>query len=146
MNKLKNQKSTVLIIAVIVLVAIIGGAAYIGRKPTAPSVEKGLESTSESSPKPPLEVNFSETGNTLNWDSQTESYTDEWTLLYEKPGNPAIAVKLKFDENSICNTGAGDEACDKNKLNNGDMAQVKGNKTGDTVTVIKLEKLDDPYL
>ena len=152
MNNYKNQTGAIPIIAVIILVIAIGGAAYVGQKkfaqiPNTPSIEK-LKSTPESTldPKTTLEINFSEAGNILNWDSQTESYTDEWTLLYEKPSNPAIAVKLKFDENSICNTGAGDELCDKNKLNNGDMAQVKGNRIDDTVIVIKLEKLDDPYL
>ncbi len=141
MNKFEKQKGAVPIIAVIILMAVIGGAAYVGQKLIAPSKKPGPESASEPSPKPPMEVNFTETGNTLNWDSRTESYLDEWTLLYEKPTNPAISVKLEFDENSLCNLGEGEEPCDKNKLNNGDLSQVKGNRVADTVTVIKLEKL-----
>lgn len=132
----KNQKGTVPIIAIVLLAVAIGGAAYVGQKYFAP------KPTPLPTTKPPLEVNFSETGNILNWDSQTESYTDEWTLLYEKPGNPAIPVKLKFDKNSLCNLGEEEEPCDKSKLNNGDRAKVEGNKIDDTVTVIKLEKLN----
>lgn len=139
MKKVTNKKGAIPIIAVIILVIAIGGAAYGGYQYLAPKPTPVpiLEPTTRSS----LEINFSEVGNILNWDVQTESYTDDWTLLYEKPGNPAISVKLNFNENSVCDIGEGDELCDKNKFSNGDRAKVEGNRTNDTVTVIKLEKL-----
>jgi hypothetical protein len=77
----------------------------------------------------------------FNWDSQTESYTKDWTLLYEKPGNPAISVKLVFTKSSLCDLGKGKMVCDKNKLNNGDQAKIEGNRKNQEVTVINLTKL-----
>lgn len=139
MDKNKSKKGAMPIIAIIALVIAIGGAAYIGQKyfvskPTPPPILAPI-------PKPSLEINFSEVGNILNWDVQTESYTDDWTLLYEKPGNPAISVNLNFNENSLCDIGEGDELCDKNKFSNGDRAKVEGNRVNNKVTVIKLEKI-----
>ena len=88
-----------------------------------------------------LPINFTETGNLVNYDSQTESNVSDWTLLYEKPGNPAISAKLAFSEASLCDLGEGPVSCDKSKLTNGDRAKVEGNNNNGVVTVIKLTKL-----
>jgi hypothetical protein len=150
MKSLQNEKGVIPVIVVVILAIIVVGVGYgvyqsFGPKPTSlpsmPSAEpSGEPSASEeptTEPQQALEINFTETGNILNWDSQTESYTEDWTLLYEKPGNPAISVKLVFDENSLCDG----EVCDTSKLNNGDRAKVEGNRSGDEVTVINLAKL-----
>lgn len=143
MGKLQNEKGAVPIIVIAILAVIAVGIGYgayqsFYRKsaplPVVPPVQPTATPTS-------LEINFTETGNILNWDSQTESYTENWTLLYEKPGNPAISVKLVFDKNSICELGEGEKVCDKSELNNGDRAKVEGNKSNNEVVVIKLKKL-----
>jgi len=86
-------------------------------------------------------INFSHEGETINWDSRTETYTQDWTLLWGKPGNPAVVTKLIFNAGSLCNLGQGYEVCDKNKLNNGDRARVDGQGTETEVIVVKLEKI-----
>ena len=155
MNKLKKQKGAVSIILIIILTIIVIGVGYIAYQSfnkkstllsTTPSISKKPEISEQASeptlqPTMSLEVNFSEEGNILNWDSQTESYTQDWTLLYEKPTNPALSVKLIFNENSICDLGEGEGICDKSLLNNGDRAKVDGFNSNRQVIVIKLKKL-----
>ena len=152
MNKLKDQKGAVSIIVIVVLTIVVigaGGVIYqsFNKESTLLSTSKKPEKA-EQTPEPtlkseaPLEVNFSEEGNILNWDSQTESYTENWTLLYEKPSNPALSVKLIFNENSMCDLGEGEEGiCDKSLLNNGDRAKVDGFRSNSQVIVINLKKL-----
>ena len=156
MNKLKDQKGAVSIIVIVVLTIVVigaGGVIYQSFNkeqtflPVIPLITEKPEKA-EQTPEPtlkseaPLEVNFSEEGNILNWDSQTESYTENWTLLYEKPSNPALSVKLIFNENSICDLGEGEEGiCDKSLLNNGDRAKVDGLYNNREIIVINLKKL-----
>jgi len=145
MDKSKNKKGAVPVIAVIVLAIAIAGVVWgvscrsgqtVSQLPTIGEPEESEQPT----PEPELEVNFSEAGNILNWDSRTESYTDEWTLLYEKPGAPALSVELNFNEDSVCDLGTGDEPCDQGQLNNGDRANIEGHRTDGEVAVIRLEK------
>lgn len=143
MNKLQNEKVAISIIIIVILAVIVVGVVYgaylsFNQKPVS------LPATSSTQPTvalKTLEINFTETGNILNWDSQTESYTEDWTLLYEKPGNPAISVKLVFNEASLCDLGEGEKVCDKSEFNNGDRAKVEGNRNNGEVTVINLTKL-----
>jgi hypothetical protein len=129
-----------IVIAILIVLAIgVGYGAYQSSRPkptSSPAISSPVPTTT-----PTLEVNFTETGNILNWDSQTESYTEDWTLLYEKPGNPAISVKLLFNEASLCNLGEGEKVCDKSELSNGDRAKVEGSRSNNKVVVIKLKKL-----
>jgi hypothetical protein len=145
MDKFESKKVFIPIVVLIILIIVVGAGygvyKYFGPKtiflPTGLSVKK----ESESVPKEPATINFSQSGNVLNWDSRTESYTEDWTLLYEEPGNPALSVKLVFDENSRCDVGEGEEVYDRSKLNNGDRAKIEGNKSDGEVTVVTLKKL-----
>jgi len=140
MKKLQNQEGVAPIVLVIVL-AIIASTGY-GAYQSFHQKSASLPTIPLVKPlKEPLEINFTETGNILNWDSRSESYTENWTLLYEKPGNPAISVKLVFNEASFCDLGEGRQICDKNKLNNGDRAKVEGNRNNEEVVVINLTRL-----
>lgn len=147
-----NKRGPVPIITfgIVAVLLVIG----VGCLPKEGSREAGVptEETREAKPTPKLTpeptqaltINFSQAGNILNWDSQTETYADEWTLLHEKPGNPALSVNLIFNENSICDVGQGEKVCNKGELNNGDRVELEGNRVGDTVTVIRLKKLSAP--
>lgn len=75
-----------------------------------------------------LEVNFSKEGALVNRENI-------WTLLYEEPGDPVVIVNLKFDNNSKCEMGA----CDTSKFIEGTRVLVSGNKSGEVVTVVKME-------
>lgn len=143
MKRLQNEKGVISTIIIAILAIIVVGVGYgtsqfFSQKPASlPAMPTELPTIP---PKTP-EINFTETGNLLNWDSQTESYIDDWTLLYEKPGNPAISVKLVFNDGSLCDFGEGIKVCDKSKLNNGDRAMVEGSRNNGEVTVINLIKL-----
>jgi len=155
MNKLKDQKGAVSIIVIVILIIVVIGVGYIAYQPfnkkstllsVIPLISKKPEISEQASeptlqPTISVEVNFSEEGNILNWDSQTESYTQDWTLLYEKPTNPALSVMLIFNESSVCDLGQGEGICDKSLLNNGDRAKVDGFNSNRQVTVINLKKL-----
>jgi hypothetical protein len=145
MKKLQNEKGVISIIIIAILAVIAVGLGYgayqsFHQKPASlpaiPSGEPPVIGSGET-----LETNFTETGNILNWDSRTESYTEDWTLLYEKPGNPAISVKLVFNEASLCDLGEGAKVCNKSEFNNGDRAKVEGNRNNGEVIVISLSKL-----
>ncbi len=88
-----------------------------------------------------LEINFTKTGSILNWDSQTETYTENWILLYEEPGKPALSVKLVFNENSFCTISQEEKICDKADFNNGDRAEVRGHRKDKIVIVTSLIRL-----
>lgn len=143
---------------IVIVVAIAGllvvGVWYlflrVGRevRPEQKRIEFGVQPEETGLPTPesgqPLEVNFSEAGNILNWDPETESYTEDWTLLYEKPGAPALSVKLVFNENSVCVLGKGEWPCDQADLSNGDRVELQGNRVGGEVTIIRLRKFPEP--
>jgi hypothetical protein len=135
----KNRKKLAFAVAVLVTALIFIGVFLRGRPAQKPSPVP----TDKVSPTPEaLLVNFREGGNILNWDVQTESYTDEWTFLYEKPTNPAISVNLTFNKDSLCDMGDGYQSCDQSTFTNGDFVELEGNRVGGEVTVIRLQKVD----
>lgn len=145
---LGNKRRLPFTVATLLMALIFAGASCQGgpaKKPTAvPTGEIAQPSSSEQvNPTPEaLIVNFHESGYILNWDAQTESYTDEWTFLYEKPTNPAISVNLTFNKDSSCDMGDGYRQCDQSTLTNGDFVELDGNGSGGEVTVIRLQKVD----
>lgn len=98
--------------------------------------------TPSPSPIQALQVNFSKTGNILNWDAASESETDIWRFLWDEPGALALTVDLEFNQQSQCHLGLGYQVCDQLKLVNGERVNLEGNREGDKVTVIKLKRLD----
>lgn len=148
----KKPAPIVILVVVGILVVVFVGVWYlfsrIGREAgperrTEFRVQPGEPGTPTPESTQTLEVNFFEAGNILNWDPETESYTEDWTLLYEKPGAPALSVKLIFDGNSVCVLGKGEWPCDQVELNNGDRVELQGNRVGDEVTVIRLRKFPE---
>jgi hypothetical protein len=88
-----------------------------------------------------LPENFTETGEIINWDGRSESYTNNWHLNYSKPGYNVIAVDLQFNSDSLCNFGFGYESCLERmpqNENNGQRFKVEGYKNENKVTVKKL--------
>lgn len=69
-----------------------------------------------------------------------------WILLWDEPGRMAMNVKLKFTDQSVCILGGEEKDCAL--INMGpqsyDRVKVEGNRTGDEVTVTKLEELKLP--
>jgi len=130
-----NIKKVLSIVVFFILATLLVGGgltfkARWSRTHKCPSIDNRLSSPSESEPTTPSEVNFSETGNIINWDSKTEAHTEKWHLLYEKPGAPAIKVNLIFD---------GESSYEKlSDEDNGRRAHVEGIKKGDDVKVVKL--------
>jgi len=86
------------------------------------------------------DVNFSETGNITDWDEVVESYVDDWTLTYEKPGEPAIAVDLILDDDSVCVVANEEYVCGEilDKEFNGKRLHVQGVQDGDIVSVKRI--------
>lgn len=82
-------------------------------------------------------INFSQTGNLVNFDSATQKETAYWSLLYEQPGSSGLKVKLVFDEGSFCN----DKPCNEVELSNGERVKVEGIIAGEIVKVVNLNKI-----
>jgi len=136
---MKNNKN-IIIIFVISFILLAFGVTY-GKYKLMP-VKKLSENTEKPKMELPLEMNFSRTGTILNWDTESETYSKDWILLYEDPGNPAKSIGLVFDEESVCNLAKENMPCNKDLLNNGDSAMIEGHKQDNQLTVIKLQKLN----
>jgi uncharacterized protein YpmB len=65
------------IILVVFAVLLVSGSVYLFVT-QAPKKEETAQA----------EINFSETGNIVNWDSASGTHTSAWHLVYEKPGAP----------------------------------------------------------
>jgi hypothetical protein len=69
---------------------------------------------------------FSQTGNITNFDAASGRPVNFWTLLYEKPGAPALNTKLVFTSSSRCDLGDGSQSCEESSLVNGLRVSVSG--------------------
>ena len=65
---------------------------------------------------------------------------DHWIMLFDEPGKPAANLVLKFNENSLCDFGEGEHVCDEKKFVQGINIMVEGQKEGNNLTVIRLNK------
>jgi len=107
------------IILIIFAVILVSGSVYLFVT-QAPKKEETAQA----------EINFSETGNIVNWDSASGTHTATWQLVYEKPGAPALKVNLIFEDKSLC--------AELDDEDNGRRAHVEGIRQGEDVTVKKL--------
>lgn len=67
-----------------------------------------------------LEVNFTKEGNLTG-------QVNEWTLIYEETGKPALTQNLRFDNLSECFLMCEKEICDSASLTVGERVRVGGN-------------------
>lgn len=80
------------------------------------------------------DIEFSRTGNLVERD-------DQWVLVYEEPGKPAVTARLQFIDQSACFSDAGEEiACIPASWEEGVRVEVSGTETGDLVKVDRLAK------
>jgi len=84
-----------------------------------------------------VEINFTKTGNLADRSTDLE---ENWVLIYEEPGKPALSVSLDFTEDSTCVTGNETVLCWDTELVNGERATIEGQKAenSDMVAVVKL--------
>lgn len=146
------KKTVVICFAVLIVLALSGCKNETTPIEPADNIAAPAdESQNQSQPAEPeapeaLEVNYTRTGVALNWDSATESYTDNWKLLYDEMGSPAANRELIFSGASVCvidgaNVGC-NQAITENKLTNGATVKVEGNEAGGKVTVVKLTLIE----
>lgn len=72
---------------------------------------------------------------------ETGNLTQEqgvWTLVYEKPGAPALTVELEFGDISRCLDEYADQSCSPEYWQAGDRAEVIGYRVNDRVLVSQL--------
>lgn len=131
------EKSVVAVVAVVAFALTLGGCTA---GPATNTNQPAATPTVEPSVPQQLPVDFSETGTILNWDAATEKPTDVWSLLYEKPGEPALKVTLKFEPKSTCSADGAAVTCDTSAFKNGDRVTLEGARDGATVTVASLTK------
>ncbi len=86
------------------------------------------------------DVNFSKSGNIKNWDEASESFTDNWTFVYEAPGEPAKSAEMVLDSESFCIVGEEKFDCRDllNKDFNGERVHLQGVLDGDMVYVKRI--------
>lgn len=80
--------------------------------------------------------NFIETGNIV-------SDEDDWNIVYEKPGAPALVKSLIFNSDSVClDSNNLSLDCSLSPWENGDRVEVKGILVDDGVQVISLNLIN----
>jgi len=106
----------------------------------APAQPEDMPSPDGSTGEQPSFV-LAKTGTILNWDSATETHTDDWYFLFDEPGAAASRVKLLLYDVSICDLEGDEAPCPEEGLDdsyNGRRATVDGIQVGDELTVSKL--------
>ena len=78
-------------------------------------------------------TDFSETGNITKDNPGMKQGI--WYLVYEKPGEPALNAELKFNEDSLCQTGSISQLCQETTIETGDRAEVTGWKINGAVII-----------
>ncbi len=64
---------------------------------------------------------------------------NEWLLVYEEPGKPALSNKLIFNDKSICYLADGTQSvCSEIKFKSGDNVEISGELKDDEVTISEL--------
>ncbi len=67
---------------------------------------------------------------------------ENWTILYEEPGEPAVIANLNFNNRSKCDFGQGEQICSEKHFENGMRVHIEGVKNGNDLTVLKLKVLE----
>lgn len=78
-------------------------------------------------------INFNHVGNFVMSDPKLKS--DQFYLMYETPGSPAMTVRLYFTTKSKCLINHAIEYCSRPVFNHGDRIQVLGTKIDNYVIV-----------
>jgi hypothetical protein len=94
-----------------------------------------LRDAARSSVEPGKQNNFSKPGNIVQGEG------NEWVLVYEEPGKPALRANLQFTASSSCDMGAGSASCEGIRWKAGERVRVEGNLSGQSLIVSKVTKL-----
>ena len=78
------------------------------------------------------EINFSETGNLVI------DTLDNWYLVYEKPGAPALSVVLNLTGKTKCFEGDMQKKCSTLAVEEGERAEVRGYESEGMVEVSEI--------
>lgn len=79
-------------------------------------------------------VNFSKTGDLV------KDEAGNWILLYGELGNPAAAIKLIFNSQSVCDYEKGGR-CDEKFFQVGERVRVDGEKKDDNLLVVGMTRI-----
>lgn len=81
-------------------------------------------------------VNFNHTGNFHMSDPKLKQ--NEFYLIYEAPGSPALSVRLYFNEKTICQDAMSTEPCPRPIFPDGTRITVQGTQVKNYVIVKKI--------
>ena len=81
---------------------------------------------------------FVQEGNIKNVATGTVE-ADDWVLVYEKPGAPALTKRLVFTTQSKCAFGGVAAFCDTSKFEQGQRVRVMGHEETDGIVIERLE-------
>jgi len=88
--------------------------------------------------------NFSETGNIVYDPGFPIPDDDEysgWAFLYEKPGAPALKVRIIFVPESTCYFGQIENSCTSTTFASGDRMKIEGKLVGQAVIVSTMTRI-----
>ncbi len=145
-----HTKLATLVIPIFLIFLLVFSAWYINALGNAAPLEKEenkpttvQEQKSNSPQVQNLQGDFNETGNITNFDAALGETTNEWRLVYEKPGQPAVTTPLVFDSDSRCDLGSGLKPCSLVALENGMRVTIEGLDNVNEVIVLQLTAVDE---
>lgn len=153
------QKKTIILIAAAVVLAIAGGwylysKYFSGNSADQPQIIGGDKdkggcligagySWCESKQKclrvweEKCDPGFIKKGNITS--ATTDESKNEWLLVYEEPGKPALSNKLIFNDRSVCYLTDGTQSiCSEIKFKSGDSVEISGDIKDGKVTILEL--------
>ncbi len=143
------MKKLNLFLILVIIIGTMGGIAAFSLKartlltasrvmpPTLVPPTLPPQSTPTPLPSESGKTNFSVVGNLAAAEGKAGQGSEQWSLVYEAPGEPALKVKLVFKPASLCNG----QSCSGFKLKAGDRVRVEGTKAGTEVTVNRLTRV-----
>ncbi len=132
------------LLIIVVLLVVVGVAGYLvyqsnGQKPVGQPTINQESNITPKSEAPSDKGNFSQKGNV-----SIQEDGGLW-LVWDEPGRLALNVKLSFTGESTCILGGQKKDCGLlNKSQENYYANVEGEKSGNEVTVDKLEEVKPP--
>lgn len=125
-----ENKKIILAAVLLVVIVILAGVFYLIQSGLWPIFQN---QDIDRQPR----VMFEQVGNLVKNAPGAEE--DRWFLLYDLPGQPAVAVRLVLDDSSLCQDISGEVNC--SHLADeviGSRVKVVGDRQGDIVTVVSL--------
>ena len=130
------KKKPYWIIGAVAMIIIAAYLIFLFEFHSASYNSDGLSPLPTPTPISDKSINFNHIGNFQMSDPKLKS--NEFYLIYEAPGTPAMTVRLYFNSKTICQDYSGESLCPSPLFGNGARIQVLGTQVKNYVIVKRI--------